>query len=145
MEKSVTTLSLLKEMYNFDTIAFTGSSGSGLAYILSYALKTPLILVRKQSDNNHSGLPFEGNMDVKKYLIVDDIMSSGNTVANIISLLYRKMPHAKCAAIFLYSGYREMRLNLNWGPEFPVIPVHSNNSIKYPESYADYMSFHKIL
>lgn len=91
----------------FDAIAFTGTSGAAMAYPLSYKLKIPLICVRKDKSNyqNYSDYDIEGIINAKKYLIVDDFMSSGDTVRRIISKIKERMPIAKPIGILLYNIY----------------------------------------
>lgn len=114
---------------DFDTIAFSGTSGAGLAYILSYRLNIPLLMVRKPSDDSHSLLRIEGNLDAKKYLIIDDLIFSGNTAAFIVKSIYEFLPKARCTGLLLYNTSRTGELCFNWGPEFPDIPIYSTLSL----------------
>ncbi len=75
----------LHAKYKFDAIAFTGSSGAAVAFPLAMLFKIPLIYVRKDGETSH-GSPVECNArcHIKKYLIVDDFVSSGETVRRIV-------------------------------------------------------------
>lgn len=117
VEQTIVVATDLRDKYKFDTIAFSGVSGSAMAYILSYTLKLPLICVRKAGEPSHypnegfktldPGDYFEGNLDVKKYLIVDDRICSGATVNRIRSSIEDRVPTAKCSAILLYCRVAE--------------------------------------
>lgn len=95
----------LKKTLKFHAIAFRGTSGAALAYPISIATGIPLICVRKPSDKAHGG-PVEGssNTDVKKYLIIDDFMSTGDTIKAIIDAIDMKRRNysVKCVGILLY-------------------------------------------
>ncbi len=72
----------LKTIYDFDSIAFTGTSGSGVAFTVSYLTQVPLIHIRKSL--GHSNHKYEGVYNAKKYLILDDCIETGNTIRRII-------------------------------------------------------------
>lgn len=114
---------------DFDTIAFSGTSGAGLAYVLSYSLNIPLLMVRKKTDDTHSIFHVEGNTDVKKYLIIDDLIFTGDTAAHIVKSIYDVAPFAKCVGLLLYNTSRTGELLLDWGPNFPNIPIYSIQSL----------------
>lgn len=82
----------LKRKIPFDAIAFSGTSGSAMAFPISYSLKIPLICVRKGgkknnshfSDSFHGNIPcVEGFLEANKYIIIDDFIESGNTIKRI--------------------------------------------------------------
>lgn len=98
------------ETDSYDTIAFTGMSGAGLAFILSHALGIPLMCARKKDDsshftnfNNKTTSRCEGHVSIGRYLIVDDCISSGDTMRYIIRSIKDICPNAECAAIILYA------------------------------------------
>ena len=81
----------------FDAIAYRGASGAITASIIAYELKKPLILVRKPEDTKgHSPYMLEGPAKVKRYLIVDDFMSSGVTYDAIREAVRKEHPLAEC-------------------------------------------------
>jgi adenine/guanine phosphoribosyltransferase-like PRPP-binding protein len=86
----------------FDAIAFTGTSGSALAYALSYELNIPLICVRKD-ETAHYKDNVEGMMNAKTYLIVDDFIATGKTIKHIRDTLRTRMK-AKAVGIMLYGA-----------------------------------------
>lgn len=91
----------------FDSIAFTGTSGAAMAYILSSELGVHLICIRKETDNSHyvrgHGL-LEGNVSAKRYLFVDDFISSGSTFRTVREIIASKMPTAKCIGGLMYAA-----------------------------------------
>lgn len=77
----------LKRKLPFEAIAFSGTSGAALAYPLSVALKIPVICVRKPNERSH-GQDVEGPvMQLGRYLIVDDFVSTGKTVRHVAKRL----------------------------------------------------------
>ena len=75
---------------NFDAVAFTGSSGACIAFVLAYETNIPLLYVRKPREKSH-GNNLESNLrtSIKKYLIVDDFIDSGDTVRNMVKRINR--------------------------------------------------------
>ena len=76
----------LQKKLGFDALAFTGTSGAAIAYPVSVITGIPLICVRKTTRGSHCNMVVEGpsDKDIKKYLIVDDFIQSGNTIRKII-------------------------------------------------------------
>ena len=79
-----------KSGVEFDAIACRGTSGLAIAPIICYKLNKQLIIVRKPKEDESShtsekveGLPKEG----VKYIVVDDLISSGNTMRAIIDTI----------------------------------------------------------
>jgi hypothetical protein len=68
----------------FDAVAFTGTSGAAVGYILATFLHKPVICVRKRAEKNHSPYVVEGYYGSKNYLIVDDLIGSGDTMCRIV-------------------------------------------------------------
>ena len=108
VEATIRTAKDMMKKSKYDTIVFTGYSGSALAYILSKELNIPLICVRKSNERSHfvndgSGL-LEGSLDCQRYIIVDDFIASGRTVRRISEVMEDGMPTAKCVGILLYTA-----------------------------------------
>ena len=83
----------------FDTLAFRGSSGTLIAAPLAVELQKSMILVRRLSDFKdrvHSSHVVEGDQAARTYLIVDDFIFSGRTVACIIDAIKQFAPRASC-------------------------------------------------
>ena len=74
---------------NADAIVVSGNSGISIGHAALMLIEFPLVLVRKNKDNSH-GTAVEGplNHKLRRYLILDDFVSSGATVRNICDTLY---------------------------------------------------------
>jgi adenine/guanine phosphoribosyltransferase-like PRPP-binding protein len=101
---------MAKEMQDrtgcFETIAFSGQSGSAMAYPMAYLLGKHLSCVRKDDGSHFSEWrsgQVEGRIDVTTYCIVDDLIESGSTVKRIVDKMGR-LP----TCIFLYNGDRSI-------------------------------------
>lgn len=112
VDKAIEEAKVLFDKHQFDTIAFSGMSGAAMAYVLAYQMNLQLICVRKGTDGSHfhrawpfnqNGHVCEGNLDTKRYLIVDDFITSGNTLSYIVGSLLKEAPGAKCVAILMYA------------------------------------------
>lgn len=68
----------------FDGIACIGTSGLAVAPILAYQFDKHLMVVRKENDASHKESDIESHDSVTRYIIVDDFVSSGRTLENII-------------------------------------------------------------
>lgn len=71
----------------FDSIAFTGMSGALIAPLVCEKLGKNLIMVRKESDKNHSDMLIEAEKVGEKYIIIDDLVFSGETLCHIINVM----------------------------------------------------------
>jgi adenine/guanine phosphoribosyltransferase-like PRPP-binding protein len=87
--------------YNFDGIACTGVSGLMLVPQLCEMLDKNIIVVRKIKETRYSPFDYEG-VPPKKYIIVDDLISSGNTVQRILELFKEEIPSAECIGYYSY-------------------------------------------
>ena len=70
----------------FDVMAFTGLSGALFASILSGRLQIPMVMVRKANDLHGPGGTKKrvcGFKNFKKYIIIDDLVASGETLKRI--------------------------------------------------------------
>jgi adenine/guanine phosphoribosyltransferase-like PRPP-binding protein len=83
----------------FDSLAFRGMSGAVIAPPVAIALKKHLIMVRKPEEPTHSDFPVEGNINSRKYIIIDDFMSSGKTARAIIEAVAKFAPQANCLGV----------------------------------------------
>lgn len=90
---------------SFDAIAFTGMSGAIFAPRLASKMGKELLLVRKPNDDSHSCRIVEASSGkVTSYIVVDDFMSSGNTVDRIVKAVGDKFPMIKLMGIYEYLG-----------------------------------------
>jgi adenine/guanine phosphoribosyltransferase-like PRPP-binding protein len=118
-------VSEVHEATPFEAIAFTGQSGAAIAYILSYTLQFPMILVRQDDDRSHRMMALnknptlrclEGEVDAPTYLIVDDQIERGRTVNLIVNRIQSYNPSARCVGVVLYAwNYAKRSLT----PEHP--------------------------
>ena len=112
LPQAVKFLKQLRKKVNFDAIAFTGTSGAGFAFPLSYLLRVPLICVRKKT-SSHCHLAIEGTLDSKRYLIVDDFIASGATIRKIRKTIRNNRDTKKAVpvGIFLYDSGRTAKFD----------------------------------
>ena len=121
----------LKKKKRFSAIAFRGESGAALAYPLSAKLNIPIVCIRKARSH---GFRVEGShRDIRKYVIIDDFMETGNTIRAILKSIdheeeWRRREDdkgIKCVGIVLYAEEYED----NWSKKFFTykgvkIPLH---------------------
>ena len=87
----------------FDSIVVRGVSGMLVGSPVAYRMKLPLVVVRK-SDGNHSGQSVEGYTYVKNYVVIDDFVSSGDTI-NEIRAKMQGYNSAKMTGLVVYAAY----------------------------------------
>jgi hypothetical protein len=85
--------------YEFDSIAFRGVSGTILGAPIALLMNKEMVLVRKDGDDTHSYYGVEGNKNVRRYIIVDDFVSTGATAEAIISKIKEFAPAAECLGL----------------------------------------------
>jgi adenine/guanine phosphoribosyltransferase-like PRPP-binding protein len=120
--------SLVKN-YQIDSVAFSGTSGAAMAFILSYKLGLHLMCVRKKTDTSHfheyyrKRFHVEGNLDSQRYLIVDDFMDTGTTIENIIDAVKSEAPQALCMSILFYARSTGYTSFIHRDPAVSIIPI----------------------
>lgn len=90
--------------FPFEAIAFTGTSGSALAFPLSLRLSKRLICIRK--GRSHTRHKVEGCMNAPRYIIVDDCIDTGDTIRKIAGLVKEMAwpgSNPKLVGIYLYA------------------------------------------
>ena len=92
-------LVLKKYEKDFDSVAFSGVSGALIAAPISHSMNKPLILVRKRGETCHSSLVVEGNIRCQNYIIIDDLVSSGDTAKRIQKEIFEWAPLAHCVGL----------------------------------------------
>jgi adenine/guanine phosphoribosyltransferase-like PRPP-binding protein len=92
---------LVLKRYDFQGIAFRGVSGALSGPPLAFKMNKTVIVVRKpkHEETNHSSMPVEGDRAVKRYVIVDDFISSGATVREIVQRISEFAPDARCIGV----------------------------------------------
>lgn len=99
-----------KSKIDFDTVVFRGMSGCLMGPSIADALEKPFLVIRKENDGSHSSSLLEGHAEVKKFIIIDDLIDSGRTIRTILANVKdggkceAGFPNAVCVGIFLYSS-----------------------------------------
>ncbi len=123
--------------FGAQAIAVTGKSGLSLAFATLSHIDFPLIAVRKGGESSH-GYNVEGteNVDVSRYLILDDLVASGETVRNIVKAIG---DHAACVGVIAWDvfcgddPYRAVRSKGNYEDADKVeVPVMGTRGITLP-------------
>ena len=97
-------LALINESgVEFDTVVFVGASGALMGPEVASRLNKEMLLVRKDSDSNHSSCWAEGHGDIKRFIVVDDLIATGRTMKILFEKMAAKLPQAKGVGIFLYN------------------------------------------
>ena len=76
-------LTAIKKLFpEFTHMVACGISGQSIAWPVSYITKIPVVVVRKPHEKSH-GKDITGEGELKDYVIVDDLISSGATIRYI--------------------------------------------------------------
>lgn len=88
----------------YDTLAFSGVSGASFGFILAEFLDKEIISVRQPGVKRRAGNQYneEGYRHALKYIVIDDLISTGITVARVINGVQKIAPQAELAGILLY-------------------------------------------
>lgn len=94
----------LKKKLKFTHIVCIGISGQSYAWPVATMMKVPVCVIRKSSEASHSGSKIEGFGNMKKYVILDDFISSGMTVDYCRKIIkeYDHNLDTKCVGICVY-------------------------------------------
>lgn len=75
----------LMERNEVDAVVVTGKSGMSLAFATLMLIDFPLVVVRKRGENSHgNNIEGTGTINVRRYIVLDDFISSGATVRTIV-------------------------------------------------------------
>ena len=94
--------SLRKIEQDFDSIACCGVSGLMVVPQICEILNKNIIVVRKD-EKRYSEFFIEG-VSPSRYVVVDDLICSGNTLKHIIDSIHDDTPRAKCIGAYFYLG-----------------------------------------
>jgi orotate phosphoribosyltransferase len=130
---------------NFDAIMYRGMSGAGVATTIGYLLNKPLIMVRKETNNCHSHALIEGAIKANRVIIIDDCISTGNTLATMVRDFFQYCKKEeyetslKVVAVLLYNDYADYRIsqteNIDFSSKFcGVICSGISSDIKYRQA-----------
>lgn len=87
--------------YRFDSIACCGISGSIVVPQVAEILNKNILVVRKFNEKCYSDFSTEG-VAPYRYIILDDLICSGNTAKHIKKTIKEEYPRAKCIGIYCY-------------------------------------------
>lgn len=93
--------------YDFDAIAFQGLSGALVAPIVAMKMKKSILAVRKPDERRHSIRDVEGDYATRRYVILDDFVSSGTTLRRILQSVFDVLPRARCIGMVEYVAVKE--------------------------------------
>ena len=115
---------------NADAIVVSGNSGISIGHAALMLIEFPLVLVRKHKDNSH-GSAVEGplNHELRKFLILDDFVSSGATVRNICDMLYSRAIWSNASSVPECVGVLEYTLDWAEGNQHGVVSWRSPSDI----------------
>lgn len=102
IRKLTTKMRTFNKKHKFDTIVGTGLSGLLVLTPLALALRKHFLAIRREKEACHE-YSHVGYASTRKYVIVDDLIASGNTIDRIITLAEKDNNKAKLVGIFLYS------------------------------------------
>lgn len=89
----------------FDTIVFRGMSGALIVPTVADRIQKAMLMIRK--GDSHSTWNVEGNILLKSYVIIDDLIASGETIRNILEGVASTAENVTdCKGIFLYRDQR---------------------------------------
>jgi orotate phosphoribosyltransferase len=97
----MTSYSYLKDLdIQYDGIACCGASGMLVIPQIAELLKKNIILIRKKIDG-YSDFLVEG-ANSRRYIILDDLICSGNTVKHILKSIKEESPRSECIGVYCY-------------------------------------------
>lgn len=85
----------------FDSIVCCGTSGLLVVPQIAELLDKHIVIIRKKSDKCYSEFLMEG-VTPFRYIIVDDLICSGNTVRYIKRSIKEECPRANCVGVYCY-------------------------------------------
>jgi adenine/guanine phosphoribosyltransferase-like PRPP-binding protein len=87
--------------HDFDVIVACGTSGLIVVPQVAEILKKHILVVRKPNEKCYSEFSTEG-VSPHRYVILDDLICSGNTVKHIKRTIRNEYPYAKLIGIYCY-------------------------------------------
>ena len=92
---------LRKISNEFDSIACCGVSGLMVVPQIAELLNKHIVVVRKPDEKRYSDFYIEGASPFR-YIIVDDLICSGDTLKWIRQAIYEDNPKAQCVGLYCY-------------------------------------------
>ena len=90
---------LSKVDFWYDAIVCSGTSGMLVVPQIAELLKKNIIVVRKRNEKCYSDFEIEGP-STKQYIIIDDLICSGDTIKHMIRSIHEETPRSKCMGIY---------------------------------------------
>jgi len=92
----------------FSVIAATGLSGTIVAVACADRLDKGIAIVRKPDEKCHGNVVESGRKRGQgfRYIIIDDVIESGETVDRVMNMIESDNPGSKCVAILLHDAMR---------------------------------------
>lgn len=91
-----------------DTLVCRGSSGLLVTSVVSTLARLPICYIRKPRESSHTGLLLEGPYELGRFIVIDDLVSSGETMRAIADAIHSHTERygfkAELVAILLYFG-----------------------------------------
>lgn len=87
--------------HDFDVIVACGTSGLIVVPQIAEILNKNILVVRKPGEKCYSEFSTEG-VAPRRYVILDDLICSGNTVKHIKRTIKSEYPISKCIGIYCY-------------------------------------------
>jgi adenine/guanine phosphoribosyltransferase-like PRPP-binding protein len=85
----------------YDSIACSGTSGLMVVPQIAELLNKEIVIVRKKNEKSYSPFHIEG-VTPFRYIIIDDLVCSGNTIKHITKSLKEEYPRSKCIGLYCY-------------------------------------------
>ena len=102
LNKLSKTIKKINRKTPIEAIAFAGMSGAAVAFPLSVSLRIPLICIRKYRSSHFTGT-YEGAIIQGNYVIIDDLVDSGDTIRRIHKNVKKVCCDAKLVGVLLYN------------------------------------------
>lgn len=94
---------MLKHM-DFDSIAISGYSMSVIGSMVAWRMNKHVIVCRKDGESSHSGLRVEGEKEFRRFIIIDDLIASGNTLNHVLGRVKELNSDAKFLGMMLFNS-----------------------------------------
>jgi len=92
---------LRKIINTFDSIACCGVSGLVVTPQVCEILNKNIVIVRKPDEKRYSNFHIEG-VSPFRYIVVDDLICSGDTLKWIKQAIHEDNPKARCVGLYCY-------------------------------------------
>jgi adenine/guanine phosphoribosyltransferase-like PRPP-binding protein len=104
VKTTVTAIRRLKKILGFEQIVCTGISGQSIAWPVGYVTDIPVAVVRRKGEKQHHGYDVENFNRSRKFIILDDFVSSGDTIKHVLKTLSEDDRDTQlCVGVYCYS------------------------------------------